>query len=97
MPELSLFVELAKLLGCTIDGILFPAVRPAPNANFEHILLPYAPIADFTGRNWPRSMAKPAILSALKLFMGLEERRDSMNRQINEDRKSTRLNSSHQD
>lgn len=85
MPELSLFVELAKLLGCTIDGILFPAVRPAPNANFEHILLPYAPIADFTGRNWPRSMAKPAILSALKLFMGLEERRDSMNRQINDD------------
>ena len=56
MPELSLLVELAQLLDCTIDGILFPAPLPATNADFEHILLPYAPIAEFTGRSWPRSM-----------------------------------------
>lgn len=85
MPELSLLVELSEVLECTIDGILFPISRPAANANFEHILLPYAPIADFTGRSWPRSMAVPAILSAVKLFMGLEKHRDSMNRQINDD------------
>lgn len=85
MPELSLLVELSELLGCTIDHILFPAQAPAANANFEHILLPYAPIADFTGINWPRSMSKPAILSAVKLFMGLEKRRDAMNQQINDD------------
>ncbi len=85
MPELSILVELAELLDCTVDGILFPVARPAVNANFEHILLPYAPMADFTGRKWPRSMAKPAVLSALKLFMGLEKRKDSMNRQINDD------------
>lgn len=85
MPELSLLVELSELLGCTIDQILFPAPMPAANANFEHILLPYAPIADFAGRSWPRSMSKPAILSAIKLFMGLEQRRDAMNRQINDD------------
>lgn len=85
MPELSLFVELSELLGCKIDQILFPASASCANANFEHILLPYSPIADFTGRNWPRSMSKPAILSAIKLFMGLEKRRDAMNRQINDD------------
>ncbi len=85
MPELSLFVELSELLGCTIDSILFPMPAPAANANFEHILLPYAPIADFTSSSWPRSMSKPAILSAIKLFMGLEERRNAMNQQINDD------------
>ena len=85
MPELSLLVELSELLDCTVDGILFPASGFAANANFEHVLLPYAPIADFAGRSWPRSMAKPAILSAIKLFMGLEEHRDSLSRQINDD------------
>lgn len=85
MPELSLLVELAELLGSSVDGILFPDSRPAAKANFEHILLPYAPIADFSGRNWPRSMAYPAILAAVKLFMGLEEQRDPMGRQINDD------------
>lgn len=85
MPELSLLVELSELLGCTIDQLLFPAPVPAVKANFEHILLPYAPIADFTGTRWPRSMSKPAILSAIKLFMGLEKRRNAMNQQINDD------------
>lgn len=85
MPELSVLVELTALLGCTIDQILFPVPVPAANANFEHILLPYAPIADFTGKTWPRSMSKPAILAAIKLFMGLEERKCTMNRQINDD------------
>lgn len=85
MPELPLLVELSELLECTIDEMLLPVPCLAVNANFEHILLPYGPVADFTGRNWPRSMSKPAILSAVKLFMGLEERRDAMNRQINDD------------
>lgn len=85
MPELSLFVELSELLGCTVDQILFPAPVPAANASFEHVLLPYAPIAGFSGRGWPRSMSKPAILSAVKLFMGLEERRDLGKQQINDD------------
>lgn len=86
MPELSLLVELAEALNSTIDAILFPdTARPATNANFEHILLPYAPIADFSGRTWPRSMAYPAMLQAVKLFMGLEEHRDPMGRQLNGD------------
>ena len=86
MPELSLLVELAGILDSTIDAIIFPdAAPPTANANFKHILLPYAPIADFSGRTWPRSMAYPAMLHAIKLFMGLEEHRDPMGRQINDD------------
>lgn len=86
MPELSLLVELAEILNSSLDAILFPgAARPAANANFEHILLPYAPIADFSGRTWPRSIAYPAMLQALKLFLGLEEHRDPMGRQLNDD------------
>lgn len=86
MPELSLLIELAEALDSTLDAILFPdSARPAANANFEHILLPYAPIADFSGAAWPRSMAYPAVLSAVKLFMGLERNRDSMGRQLNDD------------
>lgn len=86
MPELSLLVKLAEILNSTLDAILFPNfAQPAATANFEHILLPYSPIANFSGRNWPRSMAYPAMLSAVKLLMGLEERKDPMGRQINDD------------
>lgn len=84
-PELPMLVELSEFLECTVDQILFSVPEVPVNANFELTLLPYAPIADFTGRHWPRSMSKQAILSAVKLFMGLEERRDSMNRQMNDD------------
>lgn len=85
MPEVSLLVELAKILGSTIDEILLPTENSAMDANFEHILLPYSDIADFSGKKWPRSMAHPAILSAIKLFMGFENHRDSQNQQLNDD------------
>lgn len=85
MPEVSLLVKVAEILGATIDDILLPAEYSAINANFEHILLPYGGIADFSGAKWPRSMAHPAILSAIKLLMGIEMKRDSQNRQLNDD------------
>ncbi|MBQ8597773.1 MAG: helix-turn-helix transcriptional regulator [Lachnospiraceae bacterium] len=85
MPEVSVLVKLAEILGTTIDEILMPGEYSVANANFEHILLPYGEIADFSGKKWPRSMAHPAILSAIKLFMGVEVHRDSQNRQLNDD------------
>ena len=85
MPEVSILAELSKILGATIDEILLPTSTIPVNANFEHILLPYDEIADFSGRKWPRSMAWPAILSAIKLFMGLECHKDSRERQMNDD------------
>ena len=85
MPEVSILAELSKILGVTIDEILLPTGIIPVNANFEHVLLPYDEIADFSGRKWPRSMAWPAILSAIKLFMGLECHKDSGKRQMNDD------------
>lgn len=85
MPEISLLAELTEILGTTADGILFPAANIAQRANFEHILLPYEKIAEFSGSKWPRSMAFPAVLAAVKLLMGLEERKDFLGRQINDD------------
>ncbi|MDE6389635.1 MAG: helix-turn-helix domain-containing protein [Lachnospiraceae bacterium] len=85
MPEVSMLVELSIILGVTIDEILLPTGMIPVNANFEHVLLPYGEIADFSGRKWPRSMARPAVLSAIKLFMGLERHKDSRNRQVNDD------------
>lgn len=85
MPEVSVLVSLAKILDRSIDEILLPSEHSAINANYEHILLPYAEIAEFSGKKWPRSIAKAAILSAIKLFMGLEEHRDSQKRQLNDD------------
>lgn len=85
MPEVSILAELSKILGVTIDEILLPTGIIPVNANFEHILLPYDEIADFSGRKWPRGMAWPAVLSAIKLFMGLERHKDSRKRQLNDD------------
>lgn len=85
MPEVSVLPELSRILNATIDEILLPTSSAPANADFEHILLPYDGIAGFSGSRWPRSMAQPAILSAIKLFMGLESRRDSFARQMNDD------------
>lgn len=85
MPEVSILVELARILNVTIDGILLATGNVPTNANFEHVLLPYEDIAEFSGRKWPRSMAWPAILSAIKVLMGLEDRKDAVNRQLNDD------------
>ena len=85
MPEVSLLIELAQILEVSIDNLLLPDNTLAPNANFEHILLPYAEIADFSGKKWPRSMSVPAIIAAIKVFMGLESHKDFQNRQINDD------------
>lgn len=85
MPEVSILVELSEILGVTIDDILLPTDMAPVHANFEHVLLPYDSIAEFSGAKWPRSMAQPALLSAIKLFMGLESHKDSRMRQINDD------------
>ena len=48
MPEVSILVELSEILGVTIDEILLPTGIISANANFEHVLLPYDEIADFS-------------------------------------------------
>lgn len=85
MPEVTLLVSLCKVLGCSTDSILNPAECQVNQANYIHMLLPYKDVDPYTGAWWPRSMAFPAVMAALKLFMGLEERLNFNHHQINDD------------
>lgn len=85
MPEVALLVMLSRILNCSVDNILHPEYYHINRPNYIHMLLPYADVAPYTGAWWPRSMAFPAVMTALKLFMGLEERRNYNNHQINDD------------
>ncbi|MBQ8555456.1 MAG: helix-turn-helix transcriptional regulator [Clostridia bacterium] len=85
MPEMSLLTALCQALGCTADAIIYERKAVRHGARFERLLLPAAPIAAFSGAKWPRSLSKAALMSSVKLFMGLEERRDAAGRQINDD------------
>ncbi len=85
MPEVALLTKLSKVLNCSVDNILHPGEYQNKKPNYIHMLLPYADVDPYTGAWWPRSMAFPAVMTALKLFMGLEERRNFNNHQINDD------------
>lgn len=85
MPEVSLLVLLSETLDCSVDTILHSDEFRVNKPNYIHMLLPYTDVAPYTGSYWPRSMAFPAMMTALKLFMGLEERRNYNNHQINDD------------
>jgi DNA-binding XRE family transcriptional regulator len=85
MPEVALLVLLSQILDCSMDSILNPSDFKINQPNFIQMLLPYQDVAPYTGSWWPRGMAFPAVMTALKLFMGLEERRNFNNHQINDD------------
>ncbi len=85
MPEVALLVLLAQILECSTDSILNPYEYRISQPNYIHMLLPYETVDPYTGAWWPRGMAFPAVMTALNLFMGLEERRNFNNHQINDD------------
>ena len=85
MPEVALLVDLSQILECSTDSILNPSDFKINKPNFIQMLLPYQDVAPYTGAYWPHGMAFPAVMTALKLFMGLEERRNYNNHQINDD------------
>lgn len=85
MPEVALLVLLSQILDCSTDSILNPSDFKINQPNFIQMLLPYQDVAPYTGAWWPRGMAFPAVMTALKLFMGLEERRNFNHHQINDD------------
>lgn len=78
---------MSRLFNCSVDGILDPASCVLRNIgfNYEFIVKPRIPAADYSGPEWPKSISSASALTALKLFFGLEQRRDSQNRQINDD------------
>lgn len=87
VPEIPLLCEMSRLFNCSVDGILDPASCVLQNIdfNYEFVVKPRIPAADYSGPEWPKSISSASVLTALKLFFGLEQRRDSQNRQINDE------------
>lgn len=87
MPEAALLPGLATLLDTTIDNLLVPRAYGMlhARADYEYTLLPRLPVAAYTGPQWPKSLSYPALLATLKLFLGLEARRDYQGRQLHDD------------
>lgn len=87
VPEVSMLYEISKLFNCSIDRLLDPSscVLRDMDFDYEFIVRPRIPAADYSGPEWPKSISSASVLTALKLFFGLEQRRDSQNRQVNDD------------
>lgn len=87
VPEIPMLCEISKLFNCSVDRILDPLSCVLRNMDFDYefIVRPRIPTADYSGPEWPKSISSASVLTALKLFFGLEQRRDSQNRQINDD------------
>lgn len=86
-PEIPMLCEMSRLFNCSVDRILDPSSRVLRNMDFDYEFLvkPRVPAAEYSGPEWPKSISSASLLTALKLFFGLEERRDGKNRQINDD------------
>lgn len=86
-PEIPMLCEISKLFNCSVDRILDPTSCVLRNMDFDYEFLvkPRIPVAEYSGPEWPKSISAASLLTALKLFFGLEQRRDSKNRQINDD------------
>lgn len=87
VPEIPLLCEISRLFHCSVDRILDSESRVLRDMdfNYEFVVKPRIPAADYSGPEWPKSISSASLLTALKLFFGLEQRRDSKNCQINDD------------
>ena len=87
VPEVPMRCAMSGLFNCSVDRILDPksCVLHNMDFNYEFLVKPRIPVADYSGSEWPKSISFASLLTALKLFFGLEQRRDSKNRQINDD------------
>ncbi len=87
VPEVPMLCEISKLFDCSVDKILDPSSSVLRNMDFDYefIVRPRLPVADYSGLEWPKSISSASLLTALKLFFGLEQRMDNQNRQINDD------------
>lgn len=87
VPEIPMLCEISKLFNCSVDRLLDSSSCILRNIDFDYefVVKPRIPAADYSGPEWPKSILSASVLTALKLFFGLEQRRDSQNRQINDD------------
>lgn len=87
VPEVSMLYEISRLFNCSVDRLLDPSscVLRDIGFDYEFIVRPRVSTAEYSGSEWPKSISLASLFTALKLFFGLEQRRDSQNRQINDD------------
>lgn len=87
VPEVPMLYEISRLFHCSVDRLLDPSSCVLCNIDFDYefIVRPRIPTAEYSGSEWPKSISLASLFTALKLFFGLEQRRDSQNRQINDD------------
>lgn len=87
VPEVPMLCEISRLFNCSVDRILDPSSCVLRNMDFDYEFLvkPRLPVADYSGPEWPKSISFASLFTALKLFFGLEQRRDGKNRQMNDD------------
>ena len=87
VPEVPMLYEISRLFHCSVDRLLDPSSCVLCNIDFDYefIVRPRIPAAEYSGHEWPKSISLASLFTALKLFFGLEQRRDSQNRQINDD------------
>ncbi len=87
VPDLPLLYEISRLFDCSVDSILDPSASVLPDMgfNYEFIVKPKIPVAEYSGAEWPKSISSASVLTAVKLFFGLEQRMDHKNRQVNDE------------
>ncbi len=87
VPEVPMLCEISKLFNCSVDRILDSSscILRKIDFDYEFIVKPRLPVADYSGPEWPKSISSASFLTALKLFFGLEQRMDNKNRQVNDD------------
>lgn len=87
VPELPLLYEISRLFDCSVDSIIDPSssVLRDMGFNYEFTVKPRIPAAEYSGAEWPKSISSASVLTAVKLFFGLEQRMDHKNRQVNDE------------
>lgn len=87
VPEVSMLYEISRFFNYSIDRILDPTSCFLRNIdfNYEFLVKPRISVADYSGPEWPKSISSASFLTAVKLFFGLEQRKDAKGRQINDD------------
>lgn len=87
VPNVTFLVQMADLFHCPVDAILNfeSSALYAANFNYEFTILSKAPVAEYSGSKWPKSIMLGSLFTAIKLFFGLEERRNHQNCQMNDD------------
>lgn len=70
-PEIPMLCEISRFFNCSVDRILDPASCVLRNMDFDYEFLvrPRIPVADYSGPEWPKSISAASFLTAVKLFL----------------------------